>query len=105
MESPKVILNSIINYSLGDTFNMPVTNDVPYADEDKLTFIVAENETSENKIEQVFTPTGGVFNVNLSKTLLASLPIGTYLYKIIITDVAGYTVTEKSGNFYVNWGA
>lgn len=105
MESPKILNNSIIHYSLGDTFTMPVTNDTPFDDTDKLTFVVAENETSENKIEKTFSSAGGAFTVNLSKESLATLSVGVYLYKIIITDIFGNTVTQKSGNFYVNWGA
>lgn len=105
MYSPKILKNSIINYSLGDSFIMPVTNDEPYNDDDKLTFVVSENETSEPAVEKTFSPAGGVFTVNLSKASLAALPVGVYLYKIIITDIYGNTVTQKSGNFYVNWGA
>ena len=88
MKSPKVIENEIINYSLGE-----------------LTFIVAENETSEHQIEKTFSSSGGMFTVSLSKESLATLSVGVYLYKIIITDIFGNTVTQKSGNFYVNWGA
>ena len=105
MQSPKIILNSIINYSVGDTFSMPVTNDEPFNDGDSLTFIVAENETSEHKIEKTFSPINGVFSVNLPKASLASLSVGAYLYKIVICDSFGNTITKKSGNFYVNWGA
>ena len=70
----------------------------------KLNFQVAENEQAESVINKIFDLTEDGFEIVLSKEETEMLPIGNYIYKIVILDLNGKITTRKSGELTVKWG-
>jgi hypothetical protein len=102
-----VINNTNIEYTAGDTFNMPVTatSEGEFSAGMQLRFIVAQNTQSEYLIDNTYDINEDlVFNVILSENDIKKVPLGEYIYKIIIFK-NNEIRTEKSGFFTVKWGA
>lgn len=103
----KVINNSDIEYSIGDTFDLPIFPST--ADEFsagmQLLFVVAESTQSTAIIEKTYSIREDLtFNIVLSESDKQKLPLGEYVYKII-TYKNNKVVTEASGYLNVKWGA
>lgn len=100
----KINTNGDIEYSVNDTFKIRVGMDV--VEEAYLDFIISENEESSiiNNRYRVNSD-GSSFTVTLSDADKKKIPIGNYIYKIILNRADGSVITQKSGNLKVKWGA
>ena len=95
-----------ISYTKGDTFSLTVGAVNGFSENSTLRFIVAEDEESEPVIENTYNLNGeGVFSVVLEESDRDKLVIDDYKYKLTLIDSAGITITQKSGDFRVKWGA
>lgn len=94
-----------ITYTAGDTFVMNVTTADSFDEGSTLTFKIAQNETSEDIISKEFSLNGTGFEVSLSEEDRDLLPIGEYIYKLVLKSANDEIITRKSGEFIVKWGA
>ena len=94
----------LITYTAGDTFSLNVSATDEFEQGSKLNFQVAENEQAESVINKIFDLTEDGFEITLSKEETEMLPIGNYIYKIVILDLNGKITTRKSGELIVKWG-
>lgn len=96
-----------IEHSISDTFIFtvsPAANEA-FDDYSILNFVVAKQENENPIIDKSFTLNEGQFIVTLTEEEKAKLPIGNYIYKMIIISNRGIVSTEKSGFLDVVWGA
>lgn len=103
----KVFDNSDIEYSVGDTFNLPVepSREDEFSVGMQLRFVVAESVQSTPIIDNTYNINENLtFNVVLSEADIKRLSLGEYVYKII-TYKDNQIETEVSGFFTVKWGA
>lgn len=101
-----IIENEYIRFSVNDTFLMTVTNgdDTPFTDGAHLRFIIAKSEQSETLIDKMYSlDENGVFKLSLTEQDKKKIPIGLYVYKIMIHS-GGQVITMQSGYFEVIWG-
>lgn len=101
-----IIENKDIEYSIGDTFSLPVRaqNDVVFTSGMVLRFIISESEQSDTLVDEKFAINDDLtFTVSLSESNKRALQLGRYFYKMIIYGNNKIT-TEKSGYFTVKWG-
>lgn len=96
----------IIEYTHGDTFLMRIfpKSGKTFPEGSTLEFIIAEESTKQNVIDNTYSLTDGDFRVDFSQKD-TEIPIGEYAYKMILRTVEGIVITQKSGDFSVIWGA
>lgn len=102
-----VIGNQNIEYTQGDTFELPVTQtyDGEFSSGMCLKLIISKSVIADPFIEKNFDIGDDLsFNIVLDEADKEKLTLGEYLYKIIIHK-EDRIVTEKSGFFTVKWGA
>jgi len=97
--------NGNLSWSVSDTVNFSVEAEDQFIAGDQLTFEVAENQENAVIVSQTFQLTGDKFIVDLPSSERAKLPVGTYVYRMILSHADGKVVTEQSGVLYVKWGA
>lgn len=96
-----------IEHSISDTFIFtvsPASNET-FDDNSILNFVVAKQENENPIIDKSFTINEGQFTITLTEEEKAKLPLGNYIYKMIVTSNNGIVSTEKSGFLDVIWGA
>ena len=94
-----------ITYTAGDTFLLNISADRAFDDGSRLRAQIAENENSKPLIEKLVELDGGFFELLLSDEETEKLPVGNYIYKLTVIGTDGRTVTRKSGELIVKWGA
>lgn len=95
-----------LSYPIGDTFAIKIeASSGSFSDGSTLELIIAPDKESEPVIDNTYSLTNGVFNVNLSENDKKALTIGEYLYKLILKGTDGSVYTQTSGNLYVTWEA
>lgn len=100
------INENAIEYTKGDTFELSVDSDSGFEEGSTLRVIIAENETSDPNIDNVYSLTSdGIFIVAFSEEDKRRLNIKPYLYKLILINAEGKSITRISGHFIVKWGA
>ena len=99
--------NGDISYTKGDTFKLPITPafEGAFTEGTQLRFVISLTEMSEPTIDKTFDINDDLtFTLTLSSDEISKLNIADYLYKMTLIK-NNTIVTEKSGNFYVKWGA
>lgn len=94
-----------ISYTLGDTFELKVNAKNGFTENSTLRFVIAQNQTAEPLIKNTYNIQDGAFYVTLSQTDKEKLEINDYIYKLTLIGADGTIVTQKSGDFFVKWGA
>ena len=94
-----------ITYTAGDTFEISVSSAEGFPAGATLRFQVAKDELAELLIDSDFNLTGEGFIISLKNEEKEKLPIGEYIYKLVLVGVDGEIVTQKSGELIVKWGA
>lgn len=101
-----IICDSNIEYTKGDTFSLNITTSGGFDENSQLDFIVAENENSVPIIENTYNLNSeSGFTVTLTSTDTNKFNYTDYIYKMTLHTPEGETITQKSGNFKVKWGA
>lgn len=100
-----VIANKNIVWSVSDTFSLPITDVNGFSEGDTLIFQVATNTSAMPIINNSYSLVDGRFMIELSVSDRAKLPIGEYIYRIIVNSIDGSITTESSGEFKAVWGA
>lgn len=96
-----------IEHSISDTFIFtvsPMANET-FDDNSILNFVVAKQENESPIIDKSYTLNEGQFIITLTDEEKTKLPLGNYIYKMIIISNNGIVSTEKSGFLDVVWGA
>lgn len=101
----KILKNSDISYTKGDTFSLKVKAKNGFLEGSTLRLIIAESENKEPLIERTYQLSGDVFNVNLTEMDKRKLELSSYIYKLSVISAEGAVITQKSGDFLVKWGA
>lgn len=94
-----------ISCSTEDTFLLTVESESGFEADVTLKFQVAENEESQMLVDKIFTPSGTLFKIELTKEEKQKLSLGEYVYRIILLGPDGSVITQKSGELEVKWGA
>ena len=93
-----------ITYTAGDTFLMEISSDDGFEEGAQLKLQIAESETADFLVDATFNQSNGGFEVTLTDREKEKLPIGDYIYKLVLVNVSGEIITQKSGDFIVKWG-
>lgn len=95
-----------IEYTKGDTFSLKISASTSFGEGSTLRFIVARDENANNLIDNtVSLSSDGCFYIDLKKSERDKLEIDNYKYKCVLIGADGVTITQKSGDFIVKWGA
>lgn len=94
-----------ITYTAGDTFLMEVSSAEGFDEGAQLKLQIAESETAPLLVDATFNQVDGGFEVTLSEREKGRLSIGNYIYKLVLVNIAGEIITQKSGDLIVKWGA
>lgn len=101
----KILKTSDISYTKGDTFSLKIKAKNGFLEGSTLRLVIAESEYKEPLIERTYSLSGDVFYVNLTETDKKKLELSNYIYKLTVVSATGVTITQKSGDFLVKWGA
>lgn len=95
-----------IEYTRGDTFLMRIfpKSGKTFPEGSTLEFIIADESTKQNVIDNTYSLSEDGFVVDFSKKD-TEIPIGDYVYKMILRTVEGIVITQKSGDFAAIWEA
>lgn len=96
-----------IEYSVNDTFDLSIyAKTGSFSEGSTLQFIIAKSESRAAIVDNTYSMSSdGKFYLSFTETDKAKLVEDDYIYKMILKDLEGKTVTKKSGNFRVKWGA
>lgn len=101
----KISENSNISYTKGDTFRLRVGAKNGFLEGSSLRFTLSTDESAEPLIEKIYSLSGGIFLVTLTEAEKRRLELSNYIYKLSLISADGVTITQKSGDFLVKWGA
>ena len=96
-----------IYYTEGDTFKLTVGREFPFNTGDTLRLQITRTEGATPFINTTYTliNSSGEFDIVLSENDKKKLLVdGKYKYRLSVISVDGNIDTEKSGNFFVEWG-
>ena len=93
-----------ITYTAGDTFLIEVSSDEGFDEGAQLKLQIAESETAPLLVDATFNQVNGSFDVALTSREKEKLTLGNYIYKLVLVNVSGEIITQKSGDFIVKWG-
>ena len=94
-----------ITYTAGDSFEITVSSADGFPIGAILKLQVAKNEIEPLLIDTIFELENEKFYVVLTDAEKEKLPIGEYIYKLVLVSKTGEIVTQKSGEMIVKWGA
>ena len=102
-----LINNTDIEYTARDTFAITITAEqgAEFGEGSTLTFVIAQSESSAPVVQKTVALADGRFCISLTNDESAKLSLGSYIYKLTLTNADGTTETQKSGEFLVKWGA
>ena len=94
-----------ITYTAGDTFEISVSSAEGFEEKSTLLFQVAKSENEEFLVNSAFDLINDEFIIILTDEEKGKLPIGEYIYKLVLINEKSEVVTQKSGELVVKWGA
>ena len=92
-----------ISCSTEDTFLLTVEAENGFEMGTSLKFQVAKDEEGELLIDKIFSLNGTFFQIELTEEEKPDL--GEYVYRIVLLNLDGSVITQKSGQLEVKWGA